>query len=198
MSWTHDRSHEDRRLLFVVVIGIAVVAAAGGFFFWTHLRATDAAQRPPVTGADALIQPAFRTEPLAVTLFYPVDGALATRTAPAKRQPDTQAQARECLASLLADQRASQAEVLRDVRLKSFYLDDQGTAYVDLLPQQQPLRASAWDEQLALFAMVNTLTQNFEEIKQVRFLVEERDAQTLAGHMDLSRKFRKRLDLVRQ
>jgi hypothetical protein len=40
--------------------------------------------------------------------------------------------------------------------------------------------------------------QNFDEIKQVRFLLNGKEAQTLAGHVDLSRTFTKRMDLVRQ
>ena len=46
--------------------------------------------------------------------------------------------------------------------------------------------------------MVNTVMQNFYEIKGVRFLVNGREAQTLAGHVDLSGKFQKRMDLVQQ
>jgi hypothetical protein len=60
------------------------------------------------------------------------------------------------------------------------------------------VRASAWEEQLAIYALVNTLLQNFEEIKQVVLLLDGGEAQTLAGHMDLSRTFTKRMDLVKQ
>jgi hypothetical protein len=60
------------------------------------------------------------------------------------------------------------------------------------------VRASAWEEQLAIYALVNTLLQNFEEIKQVVLLLDGGEAQTLAGHMDLSRTFAKRMDLVKQ
>ncbi len=198
MSWTTDRSIRDNRLLLVLIIGIVLIAAAGGYFLWTRMNALDRAQKPPEKGVSALILPAFRNEPLTVTLYYPQDGMLVTGAAPAKRQPDTQAQAREALAAVFLDQRAAQAPVLRDVKLREFYLDSQGTAYIDLTPVQQTVRASAWDEQLAIYAMVNTLMQNFEEIKQIAFLMDGRDAQTLAGHMDLSRKYSRRMDLVRQ
>lgn len=198
MSWTTDRSIRDNRLLLVLIIGIVLIAAAGGYFLWTRMNALDRAQKPSEKGVSALILPAFRNEPLTVTLYYPQDGMLVTGAAPAKRQPDTQAQAREALAAVFLDQRAAQAPVLRDVKLREFYLDSQGTAYIDLTPVQQTVRASAWDEQLAIYAMVNTLMQNFEEIKQVAFLMDGRDAQTLAGHMDLSRKYSRRLDLVKQ
>ena len=50
---------------------------------------------------------------------------------------------------------------------------------------------------LALYAVVNTVTHNVPEVRQVRVLLDGREAQTLAGHADLSRSFAKRADLVR-
>jgi hypothetical protein len=41
------------------------------------------------------------------------------------------------------------------------------------------------------------LVQNVPEVRQVRFLVDGREVQTLAGHIDLSRSFGKRTDLVK-
>jgi sporulation and spore germination protein len=197
MSPTSDRSIRDSRLLIAIILGLVVIVA-GGFYVRMRWEAADAARKSADPAANPLIQPAFRNEPLSVTLYYPLEGMLVAGTTPAKRQPDTQAQARETLAAMLQDRRAAQAPVLRDIKLRAFYLDGQGTAYIDLAPPALPVRASAWDEQLAVYALVNTLMQNFEEIRQVVFLVDGRDAQTLAGHLDLSRKFVKRMDLVRQ
>ena len=198
MPWTHDRSTRDNRMLLAIIIGIVIVAAASALYFQQRLRALDAERQVEDRGANALIQPAFRNDPLVVTLFYPLEGMLLPATAPAKRQSDAQAQAREALAAVFTDPRAMQAAALRELQLKSLYLDERGTAYVDLAAPQQPIRASAWDEQLAVYALVNTLMQNFEEIRQVRFLMDGRTVPTLAGHLDLSRTFTKRLDLVKQ
>jgi hypothetical protein len=197
MSQTTDRGIRDSRLLIVVILGIALIVA-GGFYFQVSRNAVDAARKPAEPDAHPLIQPAFRNEPLSVTIYYPREGMLVAGTTAAKRQPDTQAQAREIIAAALQDRAAAQAPVLRDVKLRAFYLDAQGTAYIDLAPSALPVRASAWDEQLAVYALVNTLMQNFEEIRQVAFLVDGRDAQTLAGHIDLSRMYAKRMDLVKQ
>ena len=186
-------------MLLALAVGLVALVAAVLLFFWARAKTPEPARGQAEQGARQLIQPAFRNEPLMVTLYYPLDGMLTPASAPAKRQPDLQAQAREALLAVFQDQRAAQATVLRDVKLRAFYLDGQGTAYIDLASgREQAVRASAWDEQLALYAMVNTLSQNFEEIKQVVFLVDGRDAQTLAGHLDLSRKYSKRMDLVRQ
>jgi hypothetical protein len=199
MSEMTDRSIRDNRMLLTLIIGIGLLAAAGGAYLWMRTNALNGAQKSPDRGQQSLVQPAFRNEPLSTTVFYPVNGMLAAGTASVKRQPDTQAQARETLVAELSDQRAAQTAVFRDLTLKALYLDGQGTAYIDLVPsQQRDISASAWEEFLALYAMVNTVTQNFDEIKQVRFLVNGREALTLAGHMDLSRTYTKRMDLVKQ
>ncbi len=197
MSRTTDRSMRDNRLLFIVVVCLVFIPAVGAFFYWSH-RTTSNEIPKQAENPYPLVQPAFRNEPLSVTLYYPRDGMLDSSPAPVKRQPDAQAQARETILALFQDQRAAQSAVLQDVKLRALYLDSQGTAYIDLATdQQQTVRASAWDEQLAVYAIVNTLMQNFEEIKQVIFLTDGRETATLAGHMDLTRKYIKRTDLIR-
>jgi len=187
MSLTTDRAIRDSRLLLVIVIGLVFIIAASAYFYWFRRTPSMAVPKQAEQSQYPLIQPAFRNESLSITLYYPRDGMLVSSPAPVKRQPDEQAQARETLLALFQDQRAAQAAVLRDVKLRAFYLGPQGIAYIDLATDQQAVRASAWDEQLAVYAMVNTLTQNFEEIKQVVFLVDGRETETLAGHIDLTR-----------
>ena len=199
MSEMTDRSIRDNRMLFILIAGIAFLAAAGGGYLWMRAPALDRKQPAAEQGMQSPVQPASWNELLTVTVYYPVSGKLVAGTASVKRQPDTQAQAREALDAELNDQRAAQTAVFRDIKLKAFYYDNQGTAYIDLaLSPQREISASAGEEFLALYAMVNTVTQDFDEIKEVRFLVNGREAQTLAGHVDLSRKFTKRMDLVQQ
>jgi hypothetical protein len=199
MSETTDRSIRDNWMLLILVFGIFLIAVTGGVYLWIRAHNPEAARSLNEAGTQSLVQPAFRNEPTTITIYYPANGMLLASTASVKRQPDTQAQARETLAAALIDQRAVQAAVFRDIKLKAFYLDSQGTAYIDLIPfQRRDISASAWEEFLAISAMVNTVMQNFDEVKQVRFLVDGREAQTLAGHIDLSRTYTKRMDLVKQ
>ncbi len=197
MSERTDRRIGNNRLLLGVAIMIFAVASVAGIFFW--MRQTEQPPHQDAAQKQTPVAPSLRPdEPLSVTLFYPANGMLSTGTAAIKRKPDTQAQAREALAAVIADPRAAQSGVFKDMRLRAFFLDGMGIAYVDFAPSQQNgVRASAWDELLAIYAIVDTLTHNFEEIRQVRFLLDGREAQTLAGHMDLSRKFVKRMDLVK-
>jgi len=190
---------QSNQLLLGVVIVLAAIVASGGIMLWIRMPSTDTAQKPVLQDQQLAHQQFLRDEPLPITLYYPHEGMLATGSAVVKRQPDTQSLARAALAALFADQRATLEPVLRDIRLRELFIDAAGTAYIDLTPgPQKDVRASAWEEQLAIYALVNTLLQNFEEIKQVELLLDGREAQTLAGHMDLTRTFTKRMDLVKQ
>ena len=197
MSAGTDRRIQSNRLLLGVVAIMVLIIAAGGLMFWLRQRSMEA--RDPAL-QDGRIGVQFRLdEPLQVTLYYPSEGMLRAGSASVQRQPDAQSQAREVLSALFADQHAVQAPVLRDLKLREVYLDAAGTAYIDLFPgPEEKERASAWEEHLAIYAMVNTVQKNFYEIKQVVLLLDGREAQTLAGHMDLSRMFTKRMDLVQQ
>ncbi len=182
------------RLLWALIIVLFCVSAAG-IYAWLSRSAPSST---PVAAQQEAAQAVRRDEPLPVTLYYPAGGMLAGEPAAIRRQPDLQAQADEALRALFADQRTQLAGVYKDVKLRAFFLDASGTAYVDLSPgQQNGVYASTAEELLSLYGIVDTLAQNFEEIKQVRFLVDGREAQTLAGHIDLSRKFEKRMDLVK-
>lgn len=196
-----DRGISSGLLLRVVIVVCAVALGAGISLWWFKSDpSSGGAPKPEAPVQTPRTQAALRDEALNVTLssYYPSDGLLAMGYIAVKRQSDIQTQAREAIRSLVSDQRSSRTALLRDLVLRELYLDASGTAYLDLVPgQQKDLAASMQEELLVIYAMVNTLMQNFEEIKQVSLLVDGKEAQTLAGHIDLSRKFTKRMDLVK-
>jgi hypothetical protein len=199
MSERIDRRMGQNRLLLGVVVIIFAVAAAAGVYVWSLMRSPGVPQNAEVPAQHVLAQPLRTEETLMITLYFPSDGMLAPASVAVKRQPDGQSQAREILAAMLEDPRTAQTALLKDVRLREIYLDAAGTAYVDLATApQKEIRASAWEELTAIYAIVNTLMQNIEEIKHIRILLDGREVQTLAGHIDLTRTFGKRMDLVKQ
>jgi hypothetical protein len=190
---------QSNRLLLGVVIILAAIVASGGIMLWMRMPSNDTVQKPALQDQQLAHRRFLLNEPIPITLYYPHEGMLAAGPAVVKRQPDTQSLARAALEALFADQRASLEPVLRDIRLRELFIDTTGTAYIDLTPgPQKDAHASAWEEQLAIYSLVNTLLRNFEELKQVELLLDGGEAQTLAGHMDLSRTFTKRMDLVKQ
>ena len=73
-------------------------------------------------------------------------------------------------------------------RLRAIYLTDGGNAYVDLSPEvTQAHPGGSLDELFTVYALVNALTTNLPEISAVQILIEGREVDTLAGHVDLRR-----------
>jgi len=200
MSERSDRSIPDRGPLVITLMAIVLIAAGGGGYLWFRLaeapQAASTMQQEGQTTAPA----ARPDEPFMATLFFPGDGALGPVVVAVRRHPEARLPAREAVAALLAADQGRRSSVLKEVRLRALYLDATGTATVDLSaasPNQKEIRASVEDEFLAIYALVNTLTLNVPEVRQVRFLMDGREAQTLAGHIDLSRAYVKRTDMVK-
>jgi hypothetical protein len=172
------------------------LAAGASWLVWQRMHAAEPSA-PAALSAPGPAETAVRTEErLPATLYLPADGMLTAQPFTMRRHPEPQLQAREAAGAVLG---GSQSPVLGDVTLRALYLAPEGTAYVDLASRrpQEGIRASAWDELLAVYAVVNTIMQNVAEVRQVRFLLDGREAPTLAGHLDLTRAFVKRPDLVR-
>ncbi|MDA8099211.1 MAG: GerMN domain-containing protein [Nitrospiraceae bacterium] len=182
----------------MTVFGVLVAATIAGAYWWYAVGMERPAALPQQT-APAPAPPARPDEPLSLTLYLPHDGALDPLVVTVKRDPDAQVVARDAVTALLAAEGAGRLPVLGALRLRSLFFDGSGTAFLDLIPAgQKDIRASAADEILAVYALVNSLTGNFSEIRQVRLLVDGREAQTLAGHIDVMRPLGKRTDLVRR
>lgn len=194
MSGRTDRRMQSAWPLFGAVALITALAGAG-FFFWFTSGGVKPIENSVVRNAGQPAQTIHMDEQRMVTVYYPQEGLLVAGSARIRMNADTRFQARETAAMLVSDQRLA----LNALRLREFFLDDAGTAYVDFsFGQADGFRASVREELLVLYSVVNTLTQNFEEIKQVRILLDGREAQTLAGHIDISRPFSRRMDLVKQ
>ena len=74
----------------------------------------------------------------------------------------------------------------RGTRLRSIYLADDGILFVDLSGEVTTEHSGgSLDELLTVYALVNALTTNVAEVGAVQILVDGREVDTLAGHIDL-------------
>jgi germination protein M len=83
--------------------------------------------------------------------------------------------------------------------LRSFYVTERGDAFVDLGPEiaaNHPGGSMA--ELFTVYAIVNAVTGNLPAIGRVQILVDGREVDTLAGHIDLRRPLQRNDTLVRQ
>src|SRR6266567_6492485 len=87
-----------------------------------------------------------------------------------------------------------------DTVIRAVYLLPDGTAFIDL---GGPTLSQGWatgshQELMAVYSVVQTVTANFPEAKRVRMLVNGEPAETLAGHVSLSRPFSPMPSMVRR
>ena len=76
----------------------------------------------------------------------------------------------------------------RGTRLHAVYLADDGNLFVDLSGEVTTEHSGgSLDELLTVYALVNALTTNVPGVAAVQILVDGREVDTLAGHIDLRR-----------
>ncbi len=79
-----------------------------------------------------------------------------------------------------------QVPVPEGLKLNDFYFTPQGAAVVDISTADiQPGLFGFYEEVLFIRGLIESLSQNFFEIKQVKVLVNGTEAPTLAGHYAL-------------
>jgi len=83
--------------------------------------------------------------------------------------------------------------------LRAFYTTERGDAFVDLsaeVTSNHP--GGSASEILTVYAIVHAVTENLPAIERVQILIDGREADTLAGHVDLRRPLQRDASLVRQ
>lgn len=177
-----------------VVVGVALLGAAA----WGGWRLFGpSAGHPP---AAIVVAPATATSHIAATLFFGARGG--TGLAPVRVEvplaPTIAEQAEAILRAALADPPAGMVRVVpRGTRLRAFYMDGRGGAFVDVTSDVVRLHAGgSFGEALTVAALVNAVTANLVAVRTVRLLVEGREVDTLAGHIDVSGPLAQDMSLV--
>ena len=82
--------------------------------------------------------------------------------------------------------------------LRAFYVTDRGDAFVDLSPEISTAHpGGSTTELLTVYAIVNAVTTNLSSVQRVQILIGGKEADTLAGHVDLRRPFEHDISLVK-
>jgi hypothetical protein len=70
--------------------------------------------------------------------------------------------------------------------VRAVFLAGRGEAYVDLSIEAATAHSGgSLNEALAVFAIVNSLTANLADVTAVQILIDGKEVDTLAGHVDL-------------
>jgi len=82
-------------------------------------------------------------------------------------------------------------------KLRALFVTDRGDAYVDLSRELSAAHpGGTTTELLTVYAIVNALTTNLPAVTRVQLLVDGKEVETLAGHVDLRRPLAKNTDWI--
>jgi spore germination protein GerM len=178
-----------RRAAFAAVMAVAAVAIGWLLFVglprWYGSPSQSTAAAPPVAGGNEDIRK------IKVRLFYVSDdGARLTsveREVPFAEQ--TVAQARRIVEAQLAGVESPLVSAIpAGTTLRAIFLTDQGAAFVDLSREISSAHpGGSLNELLTIYTIVQALTTNLPAVTSVQLLVDGKEADTLAGHVDIKR-----------
>jgi len=107
-------------------------------------------------------------------------------------------EARQTVEELLKESQGGYVSAIPPhTKLRELFLTRRGVAYVDFSKDFQvghPSGSTA--EILTIYSIVNSLTYNFNSIKQVFILIEGAERETLGGHVNLSKPFLPQYSLI--
>jgi spore germination protein GerM len=88
--------------------------------------------------------------------------------------------------------------VPKKTSIRALYVDKNHTAVIDFHSNiQENHLGGAYTELLTIYSIVNSLTLNVAEIDSVKFLINGKEVDTLAGHVDIKSPFNANLVIIR-
>jgi hypothetical protein len=176
---------------FVVLSACLLVLAVSMAFYVWQLRNRSASE-PAFAPAALTLPPPRNAAPTDVTLWIAHDdtGVLTPQKNSVALSTDRQHKAEEMLRSLLLVYTAKDSPhhlpPAADVR--NVYFADPGLVVLDMNSELANGQTSGiLSEELTIASLAQTLSANFQGISRIKFLVNGKESDTLAGHADLSR-----------
>jgi spore germination protein GerM len=178
-----------RRAAFAALMAVAAVAIGWLLFVglprWYGSASQSTAAAPPAPGVSEDVRK------IKVRLFYvSEDGARLTSV---EREvafaEQTVAQARRIVeAQLGAVESPLVSAIPAGTTLRAIFLTEQGSAFVDLSREISSAHpGGSLNELLTIYTIVQALTTNLPAVTSVQLLVDGKEADTLAGHVDIKR-----------
>lgn len=191
---------------YALIAGVAVVVVA---LSWAMFAALSWLLRSPVPGSDAATVPALATPAGGSPAAPRINATLYFASEDGQRLVSAQQevplggsiveQARAILeAQLVAKPPAPLTSTIPEgTTVRGIYVSSQNEVFVDLDPTVRSKHpGGSMQELLTVYTIVNALLTNLPTLQQVQILVDGREADTLAGHVDLRRPLKKNDSLL--
>jgi len=168
-------------LLFflVLVTGVYIVHLRRGTQDTLRAATEDRAVAPPETG---------KRESVKLTIAYDDDGVFRSRQVNGVLPDEPEARAKAVLQLLIGRyvSHPSPHPLAAASAVKTVFLVNNKLAVLDLNGQfVDGHRSGVMVEDFTVLSLIDTLSSNFPNLEQVRFLVDGKERETLAGHTDL-------------
>ena len=174
---------------FQITMGLVLVAILISGLIIIHLTHREEAMDLRA-GDNAPVAPAFagKQQQIQVLVAYDGDQALRWRTVNAFLPADRGLRAKETLRTVLAQylQNPSPHPLAQGADIRDVYFIGNDTAVIDTTAQFADGHPSGiLLEEMTLASLIETLNANVPGVNKVKFLVEGKERETLAGHADL-------------
>jgi spore germination protein GerM len=179
-----------------IIIILSVILAAGVLFFVLNPK-----KEPTGKKTYQIDVPEKQAQGKEVFLYFTnsENSALEAEKQKIQFSSDTREFAEKLIKDLLKGPSGSgfMSAVPENTKLLSLYIQDNSIAVLDFseeIRENHPGGSQA--EILTIYSIVNTLTLNIDEIKEVKILINGKEAETLAGHIALSFPLKENLTIV--
>lgn len=183
-----------RHIKFGLIALLVITLAGVSFYYNLRKRIQEFVQRPaeppqpylatgPVISDSAL--------PKKVRLFFPSrekEGFLMSEEREIRASELGSTEAKQIVAELIRGPGTAGGLALpHETKLRELFILKEGLAVVDFTKEVSSHHPGGITQELAsVYSVVNSLTQNVVGVKNVQILIEGTDADTLAGHVDIS------------
>jgi spore germination protein GerM len=181
------------------IAAFAVFAIAAGWFLFVGLPRWYAARHAPAAAGAAGTAPSSAVRKITATLFYVSEDGMSL--VQAQREVPFGATVAEQARAIIEAQIAAAAPLVSaippETKLREVFVTERGDAFVDLsgdVTARHP--GGSLDEIFTVYTIVNALTVNLPAITRVQILVDGKEVDTLAGHVDLRHPLAKSLEWV--
>ena len=192
----------DRRRLVVAAIVVFGLVAAWVLFIalprWYSKRQAPVAAATPTTAPAQT--PGAPVRKITATLYYVAEDGMSL--VPSQREVPFAASVAEQARAIIEAQIAPPAAPIVSaippgVTLHDVYVTERGDAFVDLSGEISTKHlGGSLDELFTVYTIVNALTVNLPAISRVQILVDGKEVDTLAGHVDLRHPLAKSLEWI--
>ena len=188
--------------LGLVFFGLVLVL--GISYYYNLQKHISRLVRPPQEPPQPYLmdKPVFsETAPLKrIKIFFPSkteDGLLE----PEEREihsSDQASEAKQIITELISGSKEGRAAAISpETKLREVFISGETLTVVDLTKEASVNHPGGLTQEVSsIYAIVNSLTRNLPSIERVQILIEGAEAETLAGHIDLSQPLRQDLSMT--